>query len=112
MVFQGEYDLGCKDRLRTELARLSGDAHVILDFSSVRYLDSTCLSELIHLNRIRREKGFPPETIVVGASAMIRRLLVLTRLDTLFHVSDSIERALEETGGDASFQHCFSGGEI
>ena len=111
MVFEGEYDLRCKEQLRRELARLTHDRNVILDFTGVRYLDSTCLSELIRANRLRRDKGFPSETVVLGSSETIRKLFGITRLNELFRVANSMEQALEQAGGEASFQHCFTADE-
>lgn len=108
MVFEGEYDLACKDRLRAELARLADDFHVILDFTGVRYLDSTFLSELVRMSRLRRERGFPIETIVLSHSAIVRKLFALTQLDRLFHITDSLDGALEDAGEDATFQESFA----
>ena len=46
VVFAGEYDLACQKELRREFDRLHEQPNVVLDFSNVTYLDSTCIAEL------------------------------------------------------------------
>ena len=65
MIFSDEYDIGCKERLREGLARLAVVPNVVLDFTDVTYIDSTVLSELIRMHKVRAAKGYEREVIVV-----------------------------------------------
>jgi STAS domain len=46
VVFAGEYDLAVKEQLREELDRLVDEPAVVLDFSDVSYIDSTCVGRI------------------------------------------------------------------
>jgi anti-anti-sigma regulatory factor len=65
MVFGGEYDLACKEHLRSDLARIADSPDVVLEFTDVTYIDSTVIIELLRLHRSRATKGYSPLTIVL-----------------------------------------------
>jgi anti-sigma B factor antagonist len=77
--------------LERSLAEESG--HVLIDFSSINYIDSTGIGELVgYLGRFR-EIG--RKLILINPSDRIRKLLHVARLDELFTTYDSLEAALK-----------------
>ena len=76
LVFDGEYDLVGQRDFKKKLAAAEAEHDVIVDFTSVSYLDSACITELLLFSRARRERGLPPETIFVAAGAVSRVLEV------------------------------------
>jgi anti-sigma B factor antagonist len=77
--------------LERSLAEESG--HVLIDFSSINYIDSTGIGELVgYLGRFR-ETG--RKLILINPSDRIRKLLHVARLDELFSIHDTLEAALK-----------------
>ncbi len=61
-----------------------GNFHIVVDFSNVRYMNSTGLGALITLfAKIKREEG---SLKIIGASEQIIRLFQITQLDKVFEV--------------------------
>ncbi len=106
VVFAGEYDLACQKELRREFDRLHEQPNVVLDFSNVTYLDSTCIAELLILNKARKERGFTVETVVMPPGARIARLLDVAGLTKVFNVVDSLDGQLNRK--DSEIRHVFS----
>ena len=67
VALSGEYDLGSIDDLRTALTRAKTEPDPVVDFSNVRFADSTCVVELLEVSKQRRENGLKPLTVVAGA---------------------------------------------
>lgn len=88
MVFVGKYDVGGKEQLRADLDRIAGLPAVVLDLSSVTYIDSTVITELMRLHNLRAESRLEPETIIVGGGHL-KRLFDLLQLDKVFRLVDS-----------------------
>jgi anti-anti-sigma regulatory factor len=88
MVFVGKYDVGGKEQLRADLDRLAGLPAVVLDLSSVTYIDSMVITELMRLHNLRAERRLEPETIIVGGGHL-NRLFDLLQLDKVFRLVDS-----------------------
>ncbi|MEJ2407965.1 MAG: STAS domain-containing protein [Novosphingobium sp.] len=63
---------------------------VVLDLSHVDFIDSTGLGVLVSMLKQMGAKG---RIAIVGASPAVRRLLEITRLDTLFIQCDSTSAA-------------------
>ncbi len=64
----------------------------IIDLSALHYLNSTGLNFLIAaLSRVRAQSG---EIILIGLSAHIQQVLVITRLQTLFMIKNNTQEAL------------------
>lgn len=89
LCVQGELDVSNRDSLREVidgLLELSPQA-LVLDLSGLSFADCASLSILVsahqHLAEQRRE------LIVLDAQPPVRRLLALTGLDRVFHLSDS-----------------------
>jgi anti-anti-sigma factor len=106
VVFAGEYDVAYQKQLRREFSRLENEASVVLDFSGVTYVDSTCIAELLMLSRSRQERGFDRETIVIPAGTRIARMFEVANLMSVFNV---VERFDGSTDGKPSFvRYAFS----
>jgi anti-anti-sigma factor len=80
VVFTGEYDLAVKEQLRNELDSLVDEPAVVLDFSDVSYIDSTCVAELMRNRDLRASRGLPSPTILIKAGNRIRRIFEILGL--------------------------------
>ena len=66
--------------------------NVLLDMSLLQYMNSTGLNILISvLTRTRKGGG---EVLISGMSTGVRQLFIVTKLDTVFTIKDSVEEAL------------------
>lgn len=67
-------------------------AHVVLDMGELQYMNSTGLNIMISvLTRTRKAGG---EVVLAGLSMGVRQLFVVTKLDTVFRITDHVEGAL------------------
>ena len=66
---------------------------IVVNFQGVAYMDSAGLASFVKLLSRARKKGV--ELHLVSLSAMLKGLFEITRLDTVFEISDSEEAALE-----------------
>ena len=80
-----------KQRVLEELE--SGERNFAIDFENTGYIDSSGLGVLVSLSKKIREQG--GELRLAGLNEDLRTLFELTKLDTLFQISDSLEGALE-----------------
>jgi anti-sigma B factor antagonist len=76
-----------------------GQKHIILDFSRVRNVNSAGLGSLITL--FSRTRSVDGEFILAAVPQNVRNLLHITRLDTVFVISDTVEDALKRLGSSA-----------
>jgi len=76
-----------------------GQKHIILDFSRVRNVNSAGLGSLITL--FSRTRSVGGEFVLAAVPQNVRNLLHITRLDTVFVISDTVEDALKRLGGSA-----------
>jgi anti-anti-sigma factor len=90
----GEWDLQSDKALITELHGLierDGIRNVIIDATGLTFCDSSCLGAFVSLHQASTARGgwlrvaAPPDTV--------RRPLVLTGLDQVFDVTDSVAGA-------------------
>jgi anti-sigma B factor antagonist len=92
----GEIDLSNTDALRGHLSSLVERGHVVLDLSSVSFLDSTALGVLITVRKGAADCG--TSIHLAGAYGTALRVLQITGLDVHLnhhdHVADAIEAAL------------------
>ena len=66
--------------------------NVLLDMSQLQYMNSTGLNILISvLTRTRKGGG---EVLISGMSTRVRQLFIVTKLDTVFTIKNSVEEAL------------------
>jgi anti-anti-sigma factor len=108
VVFVGEYDLGCKQRFREEMARLHTQADVVLDFTEVTYVDSTIIAELLRLARDRTRSGLPAHRIVVSNDSSVRHIFDLVHLGRVIPLLSSFDAVTLERPPDY-VQYAFSG---
>lgn len=92
----GELIVGNREEFKqTVLVRLDGgDRKFVIDFQDSSYIDSSGLGALVSLSRKIRESG--GDLRLAGLNEDLRTLFELTKLDTLFQISDSRELALAD----------------
>ena len=79
-----------KDMIQTALDR--GERKLLVDFSRTGYIDSSGLGALVSISkRIREASG---ELRLAGLNDDLRSLFELTKLDTLFTITETPEHAL------------------
>jgi len=91
----GEIDLSTSDDLRNDIVHaVPHDAHgVVLDLTETTYLDSSgirLLFELAERLQARRQRL----VLVVAEEALVRRVVVLTKLDDAVPLLQGIDEAL------------------
>ena len=91
----GELIVGNRQLLKQSvLDRLeAGDRKFLIDFASSSYIDSSGLGVLVSLSKKIRESGGALR--LAGLNEDLRTLFELTKLDTLFRITDTKEQALE-----------------
>ena len=94
LVFEGEYDLSLRKRMRQDLDAVRYDERVILDLSAVSYCEASCLAEFVLLAREREERGASPAMLV--PSPVMKRLFEITRVDALFTIVENVADALPD----------------
>lgn len=65
-----------------------------VDISDVRYINSSGIGVLITILTKFRNKG--GEVVIVNPSEHVKKLLVITKLNAIFAIVDTIEEAKEE----------------
>ena len=71
-----------------------GEKKFVFDLSDLKYINSSGLNVLIHvLTKARKAGG---EAIVANVSKKVNELLIITKLNTVFTVTDSVEIALSK----------------
>lgn len=75
----------------------AGKKRFVFDLSRVRHLDSTGIGRFISiLNKVMKAGG---KMCMAAASAVVREAFRVTRLDTVFEFSDTVEEALANQKG-------------
>jgi anti-sigma B factor antagonist len=72
--------------------RVAGHPHVVLDFTSCDYIDSSGIGALVRATRLMEERG--QIVVLAGLNDDLRTLFDLTRIDTLFVMLDSSDSEL------------------
>jgi anti-sigma B factor antagonist len=80
-----------KQKVLDEIER--GERKFLVDFSQTGYIDSSGLGVLVSLSKKIREHG--GELRLTNLNEDLKTLFELTKLDTLFQIAESRERALE-----------------
>jgi anti-sigma B factor antagonist len=70
----------------------AGDRKFLIDFSRTGYIDSSGLGVLVSLSKKIRDEG--GDLRLAGLNEDLKTLFELTKLDTLFAITDSPEQAL------------------
>lgn len=89
----GEYDVLKTNDLESALAPSYRFPYVIVDFSEVPYLDSSALTVMIGVRKLRAEMGFPPKRFI-NVPPVVRRILEITALTTVWQIYDTLEDAV------------------
>lgn len=79
-----------KQKVLDELER--GERRFLVDFSQTGYIDSSGLGVLVSLSKKIRESG--GELRLAGLNEDLKTLFELTKLDTLFQITNSRETGL------------------
>lgn len=80
-----------KQRILDEVE--AGARKVLIDFGGTAYIDSSGLGVLVSLSKRLREEG--GELRLANLNDDLRSLFELTKLDTLFPIADTRDRALD-----------------
>jgi anti-sigma B factor antagonist len=64
----------------------------VFDLGGLKYMNSSGLNTLINLLSLARKEG--GEVVIANVSRKVNELLVITKLNTLFTVSDTVENAI------------------
>ena len=90
-ITMGEGTVMLRDTLQKLLAE--GDRKFLVNLEAVDYIDSSGLGVLVSLSKKIREQG--GELRLANLNDDLKTLFELTKLDTLFQIADSRERALD-----------------
>ncbi len=91
----GQLIVGNRQELKDDVLKLldGGARKFLIDFRDTAYIDSSGLGVLVSLSKKIREKG--GEMRLSNLNEDLRTLFELTKLDTLFVIADSRDRALQ-----------------
>lgn len=98
----GDVDLYSSPQIRNEFSKLlEGSSPIILlDFSSVEYIDSSGLATLIELlQKLRKCQG---SLSLFGLSDTVKSVFALAKLEGFFRIFENEQSALEEASGSKS----------
>jgi len=83
---------GLTDQISTLVS--SGKKRIVLELSKIRYMNSSGLNVLVNiLTRVRNAGG---DVSVCNLSVKVKELLVVTKLDTIFHILPTVEDAVKK----------------
>lgn len=91
---EGQLIVGNRQELKTGVSEAldHGERRFVIDFSRTGYIDSSGLGALVSISKkVREQDG---ELRLSGLNEDLRSLFELTKLDTLFAISDTAERAV------------------
>jgi anti-anti-sigma factor len=89
LSLQGQIVTGETDILRTAVQSLSRTSTVVLDLARVSAIDAHGLGVLLQLREWTNAKGMRLE--LMNVSNPMSRIFEITRLDTVFHITSSVE---------------------
>ena len=90
---EGDLDISAREKLDWQLKPAAFADPVIIDLTDVRFVDSTALTAFVRLHKTRKEKQFQTELYVI-ASIHVRKVLSITKLDSLWEIYDTLDEAL------------------
>jgi anti-sigma B factor antagonist len=95
----GELDIATTPTLRDVLEGLSGPCdRVILDLSSLRFMDSTGIRLAVTEHQRATADGF--DFVIAGAEGNVMKILRLTGLDVVLPLAPDVASALPESSAD------------
>jgi anti-sigma B factor antagonist len=91
---EGQLIVGNRQELKQKVLQEleNGERKFLIDFDRTGYIDSSGLGVLVSLSKKIREQG--GELRLANLNEDLRTLFELTKLDTLFQISDSRDEAL------------------
>ena len=94
---EGQLIVGNRQEFKQKIldALEAGERKFLVDFTHTGYIDSSGLGVLVSLSKKIRDEG--GELRLAGLNEDLRTLFELTKLDTLFSISDSAADALKAT---------------
>src|SRR5512137_2071598 len=94
VAVDGQLIVGNRQELKQRIldALEAGDRKFLIDFTRTGYIDSSGLGVLVSLSKKIRDQG--GDLRLAGLNEDLKTLFELTKLDTLFAISDSPEDAL------------------
>lgn len=98
LKFDGMVDSESETGLQAELGACydQGKRRFVLDFSGVTYLNSRGLGVIAALLRkVRKDNG---DVKLINLSDSIRELFMITKLNNVFSICDSVEEAVNSFG--------------
>jgi anti-sigma B factor antagonist len=92
---EGQLIVGNRQELKQQVLEQleDGDQKFVIDFANTGYIDSSGLGVLVSLSKKIREQG--GELRLSSLNDDLRTLFELTKLDTLFRITDNKQQALE-----------------
>ena len=90
----GQLIVGNRQELKQRVldALEAGDRKFLIDFTKTGYIDSSGLGVLVSLSKKIRDEG--GDLRLAGLNEDLKTLFELTKLDTLFAITDSADQAL------------------
>jgi anti-sigma B factor antagonist len=91
---EGQLIVGNRQELKSAVQQAldEGERRFLIDFSRTGYIDSSGLGALVSISKKVREQG--GELRLSGLNEDLRSLFELTKLDTLFTITETPEQAL------------------
>ena len=91
---EGQLIVGNRQELKQKIldALEAGDRKFLIDFTRTGYIDSSGLGVLVSLSKKVRDQG--GDLRLAGLNEDLKTLFELTKLDTLFAISDTAAEAL------------------
>lgn len=74
----------------------AGQNRFVMELSELRYMNSSGLNVLVSVLTKARNTG--GEVVVCNLSKKVKDLLVITKLDTIFHILPTVEEAIKKLG--------------
>lgn len=97
VVLDGEVDLAASPAAREAiLEAVSRGRHVIVDLSTVEYMDSSGVACLVEGYQVARKKG--RRLVLAGAGQAVMNVLALARLDRVFPLFPDTAAAARDCG--------------
>ncbi len=90
----GDVDLAGSPTLRVELRRVQGNkpGRVVIDLSSVPYMDSSGVATLVEAMQVARRSG--TKLVLCGLQDKVRSIFEIARLDTVFTIVADADAAI------------------
>jgi anti-sigma B factor antagonist len=95
VAIHGDIDLAHSAQLRTALIDCVGRGEaVVVDLENVTVIDSSGVASLLEAYQGARKRG--KRFVLAGGNESVKRVLKLARLDRVFTLTETVQRALEK----------------